>query len=410
MLLREIQRTATPGETNDYLIVGPNTELLKKKALPEFASLVKGLAEYRSTDKCFVFSHEGSRQLLGFTCSVKVFIGYGHKPDSLEAATYKGIWPDECGQTDFLRESWEALQRRAAVHQARLFLTTTPYTVSGWLKELCDDALAGRRDDVSVVRFKSTDNPAFPLDEFERMRNEWPEWRFKMFCLAEFTKPAGAVYDCFERSLNVVKPFAIPHHWPRHIGVDFGDVNTAAVFLAEDPSNLELYAYGTYHAGGRTVDEHTSAMRRKALTLHCDETPSDFTHAVGGSWSEGELRQDFIAAGLPLGKPPIREVEVGVQRVYRQIKTRKLKVFSSCEKLIAETEAYARQVDDRGEPTDAIKDKEKYHRLDALRYIISLLRPSAEIELVVKSRLVVTRRLDDDEEDVSAKKSLRRIV
>ena len=34
LLLREIQRTATISDRNDYLIVGPDTELLKKSALP----------------------------------------------------------------------------------------------------------------------------------------------------------------------------------------------------------------------------------------------------------------------------------------------------------------------------------------------------------------------------------------
>ena len=413
LLLREIQRTVAPGEANDYLIVGPNTELLKKKALPEFQSLVKGLAEYKATDKCFVFSPGGSRRLVGARCRIKVFVGYGHKPDSLEAATYKGIWADECGQLDFVRESWEALQRRAAVNRARIFLTTTPYTISGWLKELADDALSGRRDDVDVVRFKSIDNPAFPVEEYERMRREWPEWRFRLFCMAEFTKPAGAVYDCFSRPANVCDEFAIPAHWPRHVGVDFGETNTAAVFLAEDPATLRLYIYGTYHAGGRTVEEHVGAMTRKAFSLPCSEQPVCFEHSVGGSWSEDEWRKDYIAAGLPLTRPPIREVEVGIQRVYRQFKTGRLRVFSTCEKMIAEIESYQREVDDRGEPTDRIKDKERFHRLDALRYIVSLLRRSAEPEITLTSRINLPTRpgtYQDDEEEPPKTRSLRRIV
>ncbi len=383
LLLREIQRTARPGDANDYLIVGPNTELLKKKALSEFAKKVKGMAVYKASDKCFVFSPEGARKLTGNACEIRVFVGYGHDPDSLEAATYKAIWADECGQEGFLRESWEALQRRAAICLARIFMTTTPYQSTGWLRQLHDDATAGRRDDVDIVRFRSIENPAFKKEEYERMRRELPEWKFRTFYEGAFTRPAGAVYDVFEPSRNIAQPFGIPAHWARYLGVDFGENNTAAVMIAEDPANLDLYVYGTYHAGGRTVEEHVRAMQRKL--------GGELSFAIGGSWGEDEWRRDYIAAGLHLGRPPIKEVEVGIQRVYRQIKQGTLKVFADCEKLVAEIESYSREVDDRGEPLDQIRDKSKYHRLDALRYIVSAVRPSTDPQVTQYSRLGLSR-------------------
>ena len=384
LLLREIQRTAKGGESNDYLIVGPNTELLKKKALPAFLDLTKGMAEYRSGDKCVVFTPEGVARLTRNADNARVFIGYGHDPDSLEAATYRAIWADECGQASFLRESWEALLRRAAVAQGRVFLTTTPYVVTGWLRDLCEDALAERRDDVEVVRFRSIENPIYPVGEYERARREIPEWRFKMYYEGEFTRPAGAVFDVFDRSRNMVRAFAIPPHWPRHVGVDFGENNTAAAFVATDPDSLELYVYATYHAGGRTVEEHVRAMERKL--------GGELSLAVGGSWGEDEWRRDYITAGLPLTRPPVREVEVGIQRLYRQIKEGRLKLFDTCEKLAGEIESYSRDVDDRGEPLERIRDRAKYHRLDALRYIVAALRPSAEVEVVRYSRLSMPDR------------------
>ena len=101
------------------------------------------------------------------------------------------------------------------------------------------------------------------------------------------------------------------------------------------------------------------------------------------------------------------------ERVYRQFKTGRLTVFSSCEKLIGEIESYQREVDDRGEPTDRIKDKERFHRLDALRYIVSLLRRSAEPEITRKSRIsfAAPPRTHLDEDDGPPRsRSLRRIV
>jgi hypothetical protein len=244
--------------------------------------------------------------------------------------------------------------------------------------------MAGRRDDVEVVGFKSIDNPIFASGEYERAKRDLPDWKFRTFYEGEFTRPAGAVFDCFDRQRNVVPPFEIPAHWPRYIGVDFGENNTAAVMLTADPTNLDLYAFTTYHAGGRTVEEHVRAMQRKL--------GAEPSLAVGGSWGEDEWRNDYIAAGLALARPPIREVEVGIQRVYRQVKHGTLKVFESCEKLVAEIEAYSREVDDRGEPLDQIRDKAKFHRLDALRYIVSALRASAEPEVTQYSRLGLPQR------------------
>lgn len=383
LLLREIARTARPNEENGYYIVGPNIELLKKKALSEFARATRGKAEYKSSDKCFVFTPHGAQKLTGAPCEIKVYVGYAHDPDSLESATVKAVWADEAGQAGFLRESWEALQRRAAVNRARVFFTTTPYVASGWLRDLYDDTIAGRRNDAEVVSFVSTDNPKFPLEELERMKRELADWKFRMFCLGQFTRPAGAVFDCFDRSRHVVRPFVVPPHWPRHVGVDFGESNTAAVCLAEDPESHELFVYATYHTGGRTVEEHVRAIeRRLAGELSC---------AVGGSWGEDEWRKDYMAAGLPLCRPPVREVEVGIHRVYRQIKEGRLHVFDTCEKLASEIESYARELDDRGEPTDRIRDKAKYHRLDALRYVVSMLRPTADPASASYSRLSLPR-------------------
>src|SRR6185503_3372916 len=156
-----------------------------------------------------------------------------------------------------------------------------------------------------------------------------------------------------------------------------------AVCLAEDPNTGDLYVFDSYHAGGRTVEDHARAINNKI--------GGDLTFAVGGSWGEDEWRKDYIAAGLALARPPIKEVEVGIQRVYRQIKERRLRVFANCDKLIAEIESYSREIDDRAEPTDRIRDKSRYHRLDALRYIVSALRPTADIASAGYSRISLTR-------------------
>src|SRR5215469_13929370 len=103
----------------DYAIVGPTIELMKRKAIPEFVKLFERenkLGTYNRTEKIFRFSDEGLKEVFGSAeepCTV--FVGYATKPDSLESATYKAVWADEAGQTDFKQSSWDALEGRRAV-------------------------------------------------------------------------------------------------------------------------------------------------------------------------------------------------------------------------------------------------------------------------------------------------------
>lgn len=49
-----------------------------------------------------------------------------------------------------------------------------------------------------------------------------------------------------------------------------------------------------------------------------------------------------------------------------------LRISKSCRSLIGDLESYAYALDENGEPIpDKIENKEKYHRLDALRYLVS---------------------------------------
>ena len=81
-------------------------------------------------------------------------------------------------------------------------------------------------------------------------------------------------------------------------------------------------------------------------------------------------RLDWQAAGVRLLEPPISDVEAGIDRVIRLFKESRLYVFDSCRGLLDELGSYSREVDGSGQTTEKIKDKETYHRLDALRYAV----------------------------------------
>jgi hypothetical protein len=359
-LLKQMQQRG-PG---DYMVVSPTYTLMEKKALPEFLRLFEDalhLGQHNKNTRTFTITREGARSLWGVDVIAPshVFFGYGENPNSLESATLKAVWVDEGGQKEFKRESWQAILRRLSIEEGPVLLTSTPYLL-GWLSELVESEAAN----VRVINFPSIANPRFRKSEWDRAKAELPPWKFNMFYRGLFERPAGMIYDCWSDDDNLVGAFAIPDAWPRHLGLDFGGVNTAGIYLAQElaadgTKTGRFYAYREYHAGGRTAAQHAVALAQRE-----PRQPK----VTGGSKSEDQWRWEFARAGLPVGEPPIAEVEVGINRVYGLIASRNLLVFDSLRGLRDQILSYSRELDDAGEPTEKIEDKETFHYLDALRY------------------------------------------
>src|SRR5262249_32515232 len=59
---------------------------------------------------------------------------------------------------------------------------------------------------------------------------------------------AGAIYQIPESDI-LVRPFAIPDHYPRAYGLDVGWKKTAAVWGAKDPDSGVIYLYSEHYQG-----------------------------------------------------------------------------------------------------------------------------------------------------------------
>jgi hypothetical protein len=382
-LVRQMQRYG-PG---DYIVAGPELTLLRKKVIPELKRVLDdtlGVGEFvGSPDPRFTISGRGESFLFGGRQRVKstIWLGHGDDPDSLESMTAKAAWLDEAGQKKFRLESWDAVQRRLAIADGPILLTTTPYYL-GWLKTEVYD----RRDDpsagVAVVNFPSIANPAFPRAVWDRAKERLPAWKFTMFHRGLFERPAGLIYDCWDDSggpdSNVVPAFEVPAHWPRFLGMDFGGVNMAGLYVAKeldanDQPTGRYIAYREYHAGGKTIAQHVADMRRGEPSI-----PT----AIGGAKSEDQYRRDFANAGLGIWQPLIPEVENGILAVYAMMQSRKLVVMDTLRRFRDEVMSYSRELDERGEPTEKIDDQHAYHILDCTRYLCPYLSLGLDGQLI----------------------------
>lgn len=418
-LLREIQRCAPLIKklgSGKFIYAGPTMTLLGEQAIPAFEDLFQdeeGLGRLvRGSKHKFHFSEEGKARVLGFTdCNVTVTFAYTNDSSNLESmVALAGVW-DEAGQKENKQASYRAYNRRLKVARSitfgqiyewlesqgllqefdwwvkayyepegpdarfgRRLWGTTPYEWN-WFKTDVYDRAEQKKPGFSFFSFPSWMNPNISEDECrQELENGMPLWDWEMMYAGVFRRPAGLIYSGFD-SFNKVPAFTVPKEWRKFVGGDFGNENTAALILAEDPGNEDLYIIAEYKKAASAMkelnpfEEHVKNIKELA---ECTPT------GAGGSHQEEGWREAYRKNGLPLEEPPVNDVEVQIGCVIALINTKKLKIFETCVGTIAQMESYSRELDDDFQPIDnTIKNKARYHYLDGLRYVITWRHPPA---------------------------------
>lgn len=360
-----LNREVSLQGAGDYIAATSSYDLFKLKFLPEMRTVFEhllGIGRYWAGEKIIELCDPQTRKFLAKRADDpmwgRIILRSAASKGGLESATAKAAILDEVGQDEFTLEDWEAILRRLSLSQGRVCAATTPYNL-GWLKSEIFDAWSSGDPDYNVIQFASISNPAFPKAEFERAQRKMQDWRFAMFYMGQFTRPAGLIYGDFSSEM-LVDDFSIPDDWPRVVGVDFGGANTATIHLAEGPASI-WYAYLESLEGGKSTGEHVDTHRRNLNGANEYEI-------VGGAKGETQQRMDWEEAGLDVMEPIVSDVESGIDRVTELIKGNRLRVFKSLKGLQDELGSYSRKLDELGNPTDEIVNKRHYHRLDALRY------------------------------------------
>lgn len=370
-LKREIQRRG-PG---DYGAFSSTYRLLNRKFLPELKTCFSDLAIFRSSDQQFVFTDAGNRSIHGpgwdGTPTI-IQMGHAENPDSLESSTLKSAAWDECGQRLVPKQSFDTVRSRLMVNRGRMCLATRPYE-SGWFETL----VTTPSPEVSVITFPSWANPVNPPEDdpyWAAIRSEMPEWRVEMQYGGVFTMPAGLIYDCFNWDLNTCEDFDVSG-LPAYPGMDFGKINTAGVVGVDDAASGIIYIIGEYHANGkRDYPEHVASMR--ALTRPWAGGRPLSPGCGGNKHGEDGWREAYRKHGLALDEPPENNIEVQIQGVWSLLNQRKVVFFrNGARETIQDVQHYSRKVDIDGNILDAIDEDNKWHRLAALRYLCTKLRP-----------------------------------
>lgn len=167
---------------------------------------------------------------------------------------------------------------------------------------------------------------------------------------------AGAIYPVALDEVTCA-PFAIPAYWRRCYALDVGWNRTAAIWLAEDPTDGVRYAFAEYYKGQATPIVHAGAIKARG-----DWIPGCIDPASRGrSQDEGkQLFATYQGQGLKI-VPAINAVEPGLYAVWSRLEIGRLKFFSTLQNTQSEYRLYRR--DEKGNIV-----KKNDHLMDCLRY------------------------------------------
>jgi phage terminase large subunit len=288
----------------------------------------------------------------------RIFVRSLDEPDAIEGMECLAAWVDECGKIK--QQGWINVQGRLSITKGRAILTTTPYAVNWFYRDIM---LRANHNDVDyeVITWSSNDNPAFPQDEFERARKTLPKAIFERRYMGLFTRLEGLVYPEFDEETHVVDGFDIPDSWIRFGGLDFGKSNPNAILcIAQDPDSKIFYIYKEFY---------------QAETLL--KTLSIFLHNQGLSYvlADTQAAQNIMELNKFYGnrnvKPADKNKDTGIARIRGLLSEGRLKIFRRCEKTIEEVQEYHYATPDAdGFNNDKTVDKNN-HCMDALRYAFS---------------------------------------
>ena len=289
---------------------------------------------------------------------------------------------------------WEYLIRMttgrgAVVPHPQIIADCNPASPTHWILQRWNEGKG------SLKLFKAThrDNPALydpatgditpqgerRLNALRRLTGH----RLKRLYYGIWAPPEGAIFSMYDDETHKVESFPIPGTWPRFVGVDPFGAKIAAVWVAFDPKGQALHVYREYvQPFGVTTKEHVKsilAMSGYSETGSATHRAEQIFAWVGGGPSERQARTDFTGFGLPLVESPVKDVWAGIGRIQGLMREGRLFVHDCCVNLLSEIGDYRRKLNRRtGEFTDQIDEKDKYHCIDSLRYVLGFLTGSGE--------------------------------
>lgn len=374
-MARRIAQFDQPKKT--FIIAFPTYKLGEKSTIPWMLNLLKGCGHF---DKLHYRFYLNGGATLWFASM--------QDSDSVEGATnVAGVWIDEAGKIRY--SAWINLFARSSFTQAPVFITTTPYSLNWLYKDIYMPWLKKQRDDIEFVQFKSSDNPYFPLSEFNLQKKLLDPRIFAMKYEGTFQRMAGLVFPEFSEDNYIENHLPSHHFFDYYCGIDIGFANpTAIIIRAIKLDGTQDIQVAEFYRSFLNPVERTEVLKQLHQVYHfkagwCDSAnPSDIAL--------------FVSAGLPISavnKGP-GSVEFGIQLHQEIIKTKIYRIIAEKNPNTIDeynTYHYSETDDDKEHSVKEEPIKIKDHCMDANRYLtmmtVNLRNKASEQFKPVKTHL-----------------------
>ena len=348
------------GAKGNLLMVGKTERTLKRNVIDVLSDILDGSGSF--------ITRTGSGEIQIGSRTIYIVGANDERAEAkIRGLTLAGAYGDEV--TLWSESFFNMLLSRLRVPNAQLFLTTNPDSPNHWLKKKFLDRETEL--DIKNFAFELNDNHTLDQKYVAALKAEYAPpsslW-YRRFINGEWVMAEGAVFDCIDREENIVQE--LPKMKEYYVGIDYGTTNPLAALLIGEGVDDQLYVIKEYYYDSKAGQKQLSdAEYSRELLKFLDgyDVRKIFVDPSAASFITQLWRDNHL--GVTKAN---NNVQDGIRIVYNLIGSRKLKIHSSCNKLIEELESYVWDVkqQERGEDKPL---KRNDHAVDALRYVMIAL-------------------------------------
>lgn len=360
-------------------------ELRENHIIPLLELLSGGLADWKETEKVFIFPSTGSRLKLGY-CDIEndIYQYQGQEYDviGLEEAT---LFTE--AQKDFITTCNRNVR---SDFKPRMYYTGNPGGVGhAWFKRLFierDYRNSEQSDDYVFIPAKVYDNQILMKNnpEYIQSLKNLPEDLRRAHLDGDWNVFAGQMFSDFKPDIHVIEPFEIPKEWRRIRSIDYGYNDYTAVYWAAI-NDQHVYVYRELHVRLVMASELCKMIKEQTGSeqVHYTVASPDMWQRRGtdGFWGE-TVAETFIKSGVPVVQADNSRVQ-GWQRLHEYLALAPdgkpyLQICRNCKFLIRHL---PQLIYDEHKTEDASSEPHDItNSTDSLRYLImSRPRPNKEI-------------------------------
>lgn len=310
--------------------------------------------------------------------SVIQFNSYDQGRTKWQADTVDYVWFDEEPPLPIYSEG---LTRTNATN-GLVFVTFTPLL---GMSEVVKRFLLEKPESSTVTTMTIDDAEHYTQEQRDAIIASYPEHEREARAKGVPILGSGRVFPIAEDAIKVTA-FAIPPHWPRIVGLDFGiDHPTAVVWLAWDRDNDVLYVTDCYRVKDQSIVIHAAGIKARGEWVPV-AWPHDGLQRDKGSGEQ--LAAQYKTQGLNMLKDRAmfedgsNGVEAGVAEMLARMQTHRLRVFAHLEDWFEEFRLYHRK--------DGMIVKMTDDLLSATRYAM-MMRRFAKTQAEAEARLKANR-------------------